>query len=80
MLQVRSKSILERVGGYRTLYGHAARDSVKEDELISAEQVIGEVGSSGRSTGTHLHFKLQKSGERLDAREFLLTNGRLSTD
>ncbi len=40
--------------------------------MISAEQVIGEVGSSGRSTGTHLHFELQKSGERLDPQEFLL--------
>ena len=68
--------ILEHAGGYRTLYGHASRNLVKEGELISAEQVIGEVGSSGRSTGTHLHFELQKSGERLDPREFFLTSGR----
>jgi len=72
--------ILEHAGGYRTLYGHASRNLVKEGELISAEQVIGEVGSSGRSTGTHLHFELQKSGERLDPREFLLASGRPSTD
>jgi murein DD-endopeptidase MepM/ murein hydrolase activator NlpD len=72
--------ILEHAGGYRALYGHASRNLVKEGELISAEQVIGEVGSSGRSTGTHLHFELQKSGERLDPREFLLASGKLSTD
>jgi murein DD-endopeptidase MepM/ murein hydrolase activator NlpD len=70
----------EHAGGYRILYGHAARNLVKEGELISAEQVIGEVGTSGRSTGTHLHFELQKSGERLDPRKFLLASGRLSTD
>ena len=63
--------ILEHAGGYRTLYGHASRNLVKEGELISAEQVIGEVGSSGRSTGTHLHFELQKSGERLDPTRIL---------
>ena len=72
--------ILEHAGGYRTLYGHASRNLVKEGEAISAEQVIGEVGSSGRSTGTHLHFELQKGGERLDPREILLATARPSYD
>ncbi len=72
--------ILEHAGGYRTLYGHASRNLVREGDTISTEQVIGEVGSSGRSTGTHLHFELQKSGERLDPKEFLSTASRLSTD
>jgi len=72
--------ILEHAGGYRTLYGHASRNLVREGEAISAEQVIGEVGSSGRSTGTHLHFELQKSGERLDPKEFLSAASRRSTD
>jgi flagellar protein FlgJ len=72
--------ILEHAGGYRTLYGHASRNLVKEGELISAEQVIGEVGSSGRSTGTHLHFELQKGGERLDPRDFLLASRRPPAD
>lgn len=72
--------ILEHAGGYRTLYGHASRNLVKEGEMISAEQVIGEVGSSGRSTGTHLHFELQKGGERIDPREFLLASVRPASD
>ena len=72
--------IVEHGGGYRTLYGHASRNLVREGDTISAEQVIGEVGSSGRSTGTHLHFELQKSGERLDPKEFLSAASRRSTD
>ena len=72
--------ILEHAGGYRTLYGHTSRNLVKEGNLISAEQVIGEVGSSGRSTGTHLHFELQKGGERVDPREFLLAAGSPARD
>jgi len=64
--------ILEHPGGYRTLYGHASRNLVKEGDLISTEQIIGEVGKSGRSTGTHLHFELQKGSERVNPKEFLL--------
>jgi len=72
--------ILEHAGGYRTLYGHASRNLVKEGDLILAEQVIGEVGSTGRSTGTHLHFELQKGGARVDPREFLLAAGKPAGD
>jgi flagellar protein FlgJ len=72
--------IVEHAGGYRTLYGHASRNLVREGDRISAEQVIGEVGSSGRSTGTHLHFELQKSGERLNPQEFLAAASRHVTD
>jgi len=77
-LQVRSK----KHSGPRRLLSNAffaARNLVKEGELTSAEQVIGKVGRSGRSTGTRLNFKLQKSGEYIDLRKFLLANGRLST-
>ena len=72
--------IVEHAGGYRTLYGHASRNLVREGDMISAEQVIGEVGSSGRSTGTHLHFELQKGGERLNPQEFLAAASRHVTD
>jgi murein DD-endopeptidase MepM/ murein hydrolase activator NlpD len=72
--------ILEHAGGYRTLYGHASRNLVNEGDLISTEQVIGEVGSSGRSTGTHLHFELQKGGARVDPKELLLAAGKPAGD
>jgi peptidoglycan hydrolase FlgJ len=72
--------ILEHAGGFRTLYGHASRTLVRQGDQISNEQVIGEVGSSGRSTGTHLHFELQKGGKRVDPKEFLLAARRPSGD
>jgi murein DD-endopeptidase MepM/ murein hydrolase activator NlpD len=72
--------VVEHAGGYRTLYGHASRNLVKEGDPVSADQIIAEVGSSGRSTGTHLHFELQKGGEQLDPRKFLLAAGRSTGD
>ncbi len=48
--------------------------------MISAEHVVGEVGRSGRSSGTHLHFELQKSGEGFDPREFLLAASKSAVD
>lgn len=75
-----ARIILEHAGGYRTLYGHAFKNLVKEGDMISAEHVVGEVGRSGRSSGTHLHFELQKSGEGFDPREFLLAASKSAVD
>lgn len=72
--------VIEHAGGYRTLYGHASRILVKEGDPVSSDQIIAEVGSSGRSTGTHLHFELQKGGEQVDPREFLLAAGMSTGD
>jgi murein DD-endopeptidase MepM/ murein hydrolase activator NlpD len=58
--------ILEHENGCRTLYGHAARNLVTAGEQVSEGQMIGMVGNTGRSTGPHLHFELQKEGERID--------------
>jgi len=63
--------ILEHADGYRTLYAHAAKLLVNEGEKVRAEQDIGIVGNTGKSTGTHLHFELQKGGERADPAAFL---------
>ena len=63
--------ILEHVNGYRTLYGHTARNLVNSGELVEAEQEIGIVGNTGRSKGTHLHFELQKGSQGINPLEFL---------
>jgi murein DD-endopeptidase MepM/ murein hydrolase activator NlpD len=63
--------ILEHAEGYRTLYAHAAKLLVSQGESVGAKQAIGIVGNTGRSTGTHLHFELQKGGEKADPLEFL---------
>jgi murein DD-endopeptidase MepM/ murein hydrolase activator NlpD len=58
--------IIEHENGYRTLYAHAAKNLVAVGEKVASQQVIGVVGNTGRSTGSHLHFELEKNGEKLD--------------
>lgn len=54
--------IVEHANGYRTLYAHTAQNYVSNGDRVKEAQVIGVVGNSGRSTGPHLHFELQKEG------------------
>jgi len=48
--------------GYESLYAHQSRRNVRVGEKVRRGQVIGYVGSTGRSTGPHLHFGLMKNG------------------
>ena len=49
--------------GYTSLYGHCSRIHVKVGTWVKKKDVIGRVGSTGRSTGPHLHFTFMKHGE-----------------
>ena len=53
-------------GGYSTLYAHMSRILVRKGGTVRIGQRIGLVGSTGTSTGNHLHFELQKNGRPLD--------------
>lgn len=58
-----------------TRYAHAARVLVKKGDLVKRGQVIAEVGTTGRSTGPHLHFEVMVQGVPQDPQKFL-TAGR----
>ena len=55
----------------RTLYAHMSTVLVKNGDLVKRGQKIGEVGSTGRSTGPHLHFEVMVQGVPQDPRRFL---------
>ncbi len=56
--------------GYETLYGHMVRVGATQGQQVKRGQVIGYVGSTGKSTGPHLHYEVHKSGVQLDPINF----------
>jgi murein DD-endopeptidase MepM/ murein hydrolase activator NlpD len=53
-------------GGSSSFYGHLSKISVKEGQKIEPGTVIGNVGSTGRSTGPHVHFEVRQGSKRLE--------------
>jgi hypothetical protein len=64
--------------GLSTRYGHLSEINVKVGDPIKIGQVIGAVGSTGRSTGPHLHYETRIEGEAVDPQKFLRAGVRLS--
>ncbi len=62
---------IKHAGGYVSLYAHQSRRRVKRGDHVKKGQVIGYVGSTGRSTGPHLHFGLMKNGRWIDPMKVL---------
>lgn len=58
--------IINHSGGYQTLYGHMSKILAKKGQWVSQGTRIGLVGSTGYSTGPHLHFTVYKNGKLLD--------------
>jgi murein DD-endopeptidase MepM/ murein hydrolase activator NlpD len=65
--------------GLSTRYGHLSEIGVKVGDPIKIGQVIGAVGSTGRSTGPHLHYETRIDGEAVDPQKFLRAGVRLSS-
>ena len=63
--------IIDHGNGYSTLYGHARDIYVYNGQYVSAGQAIGEVGSTGTSTGAHLHFEVRLWGETKNPLNYL---------
>ncbi|MDQ2180304.1 M23 family metallopeptidase [Marinifilum sp. D714] len=56
--------------GYETIYGHLSKVSVKKGQKVNKGDVIGKVGSTGRSTGPHLHYEIIKNKKRVNPERF----------
>lgn len=58
--------VIDHGDGWSTLYAHMHTIDVEVGEVVQAGSQIGEVGSTGASTGPHVHVELRYNGERLD--------------
>jgi murein DD-endopeptidase MepM/ murein hydrolase activator NlpD len=63
--------IIDHGGGFTTLYGHQSRIAIGDGADVDAGQVIGYVGSTGHSTGPHLHFETRVGGSPQNPRRYL---------
>ena len=63
--------IITHARGYRTLYAHMSRIRVRQGDFVGAGERIGYVGSTGRSTGPHLHFTVFRHGTLVNPRTVL---------
>ena len=62
---------LDHGEGVKTIFGHLSRITVKKKDKIKRGQVIGYMGNSGRSTGTHLHYSITRSEMHFDPMDYI---------
>ncbi|MBT1154108.1 peptidoglycan DD-metalloendopeptidase family protein [Aminobacter anthyllidis] len=68
---------IDHGGGFTTRYAHLSKTLVAPDQKVVVGDEVGEVGSSGRSTGPHLHYEVRRDGEALDPLRFIKTGKKL---
>ncbi|MFC4729346.1 peptidoglycan DD-metalloendopeptidase family protein [Coralloluteibacterium thermophilus] len=62
---------IDHGNGYKTLYGHNRSNSVKAGDLVRVGDVIAKVGSTGRSTGNHVHLEVHHNGRPVNPLKYL---------
>jgi len=63
--------VLDHGNGFQTLYGHLSSIAVEAGQQVGKGQILGVMGSTGRSTGPHLHFEIRKDGVILNPLSYL---------
>jgi murein DD-endopeptidase MepM/ murein hydrolase activator NlpD len=61
-----NKVVINHGYGYQTLYGHMVRVKAKQGQSVKRGEVIGYIGSTGKSTGPHCHYEVIKRGIKVD--------------
>ncbi len=69
---------IEHAGGVTTRYGHMSAILVSEGQMVTSGTVVGRVGSTGRSTGPHLHYETRIDGDPVDPSRFLRAGNKLA--
>jgi len=67
---------VEHGNGFATRYGHLSAIDVRVGQTLKDGQVVGRMGSTGRSTGPHLHYETRIDGEAVDPQRFLHTGAK----
>jgi murein DD-endopeptidase MepM/ murein hydrolase activator NlpD len=60
--------------GYKTIYAHLSRISVKRGQHLTRGELIGEVGNTGYSTGPHLHYEVHYQGRARNPLRYFLVS------
>lgn len=66
-----NRVMVDHGNGYQTLYAHLSKISVAMGQSVKRGDVLGQMGSTGRSTGTHLHFEIRTAGGNVNALNYL---------
>jgi len=65
--------IINHGNGYTTLYGHLSKTLVRPGQKVKRNEVIGQVGHTGRALGDHVHYEVRKNGKPVNPETYILT-------
>ena len=67
---------IRHANGFKTAYGHMSKFNKTLGGRVKQGKIIGYVGSTGNSTGPHLHYEVIKNGKRINPQKLKLPSGR----